>query len=184
MGRKQELDLELGEYIKGKKKKKIDVMSVIKGIMPKPSPPPVKLPPEIQPYGDEEEKKTEKKEEKKPELKAEEPKLGFEEQQTDVEEYEAEAKKPFFNSILEKIGIKPGKTAAKTQEEELLREQGEEEKIKGMVEKEFLLKDIKSLAKMTLFVIKQLPKERMDQFKQSSDFADLKELLKKYKLIK
>lgn len=183
MGRKQELEQELGDYIKGKRRKKIDVVSMIKGMMPKPSPPPVKLPPEIQPYGDEEEKKAEKKEERKEEKKAEEePKIGIEVAESEIEEYAAEPKKPFFHSILEKMGIKPSKAAQK--EEAMLAEKGEEEKIKEMVEREFMLKDIRDLAKMTLFVIKQLPPERMEQFKQSSDFNDLKELLKKYKLIK
>lgn len=180
MGRKQEFEQELGDYIKGKRRKKIDVVSMIKGMMPKPSPPPVKLPPEIQPYGDEEEKKAEKKENKKVD---EVPAIETIEEapKTEVEEYEAETK-PFWHSVLEKVGLKPSKAAQK--EEAILAEKGEEEKIKEMVEKEFMLKDIRDLAKMTLFVIKQLPPERMEQFKQSSDFNDLKELLKKYKLIK
>lgn len=180
MGRKQELEQELGEYIKGKRKKKIDVVGMIKGMMPKPSPPPIKLPPEIQLYGDEEEKKAEKKEDKKVD---EVPAIETIEEapKTEIEEYEAETK-PLWHSILEKVGLKPSKAVKK--EEAMLAEKGEEEKIKEMVEKEFMLKDIRDLAKMTLFVIKQLPKERMEQFKQTSDFNDLKELLKKYKLIK
>ncbi|MEM4263954.1 MAG: hypothetical protein QW666_03625 [Candidatus Woesearchaeota archaeon] len=174
---RKEFEEELGAYLKSKRKKKIDVVGMIKGIMPKPTPPPVKLPPEIQVYGEEEQagKKIEEKAEDTPYVEA------FEEPKTEVEEYPAEVKKPFWHTVLEKVGFK-GKETQK--EDEMLRVQSEEEKIKGIVEKEFLLKDLKNLAKITLFVIKQLPKERMEQFKQSSDFTDLKEMLKKYKLIK
>ncbi len=179
MGRKEEFEQELGVYLKGKKKKKIDVVGMIKGIMPKPTPPPVKLPPEIQPYGEEEDKAEKMAAEKAEEI----PRIeAFDIPNTEIEEYEKAVKKPFWHGILSKVGMKKSKAA--TEEDKLLKEKGEEEQIKGMIEKELLLKDFKSLAKMTLFVIKQLPKERMDQFKQTSDFTDLKELLKKYKLIK
>lgn len=171
MGRRDDFDKDLQEYLASKKKKKIDVMKMIKGIMPKPSPPPVKLPPEIQTYDSQEEEKTEEK-----------PKVEIleEEKEPIVEEYGTE--KPIWHKILEKVGLKS--SGAVEKEEEFLKERGEEAKIKELVEKEIMQKDMKDLAKITLFVVKQLPPERLAEFKQSSDFSDLKKLLQKYKLIK
>jgi hypothetical protein len=44
--------------------------------------------------------------------------------------------------------------------------------------------DMKQLAKITLDVIKKMPPQEVVAFKQSDDFAVLKELLKKHSLIK
>ena len=46
------------------------------------------------------------------------------------------------------------------------------------------MQDLKEIAKIALFVIKQLPPEQLQEFKNSSDFADLKQILQKYRLIK
>lgn len=44
--------------------------------------------------------------------------------------------------------------------------------------------DIKEVAKIALGVIRQLPDEELKRFKQSADFEILKEILKRYELIK
>jgi hypothetical protein len=174
MGRREELDQDLVDYLSGKKRKKLDVIEMIKGIMPKSSPPPVELPPEIQTYDAKEEKKVEEK--PKVEILDEE-----EKPKTDLEEY-GEESPSLWEGILRKFGMKPSSQVEK--EEAELKEHAEEEKIKEMVGKELVMKDMRDLAKMTLFVIKQLPPERLKEFKQSTDFTDLKEILKKYKFIK
>jgi hypothetical protein len=169
MGSKTEFDKELSEYLSGRKKKKIDVIGMIKGIMPKPTPPPVKMPPEIQTYGEPEEKKPEAE-------KTEQPKAET------LEEEVAGEKKSIWQSLLDRFRSKPYKKELEQKDKML--EDEEEGRIKEMVAKELMQKDMRDLAKITLYVIKQLPPERLKEFKQSTDWTDLKELLKKYKFIK
>lgn len=174
MAKSDEFNKELSTYLAGKKKKKIDVVGAIKGLMPKPTPPPVKLPPDIQVYGD--------KKEKSPEPEQEKPKVIIEEEPERLEE-EIQGKKPsVWKSILEKIKPKPHKK--EPDQKDKMIEQEEEGRIREMVAKEIMLKDMRDIAKITLYVIKQLPPERLKEFKQSSDWTDLKEILKKHKLIK
>ena len=166
MGRKDEFDKELSEYLSSRKKKKIDVIGVIKGFMPKPTPPPVKVPPEVETYAEEE---------KKP--------APVEEKVETLEEEVAGKKKSIWRTLIERIKF-PQPHKKELAEKEKLIEEEEEGRIKEMVAKELMLKDLRDTAKIALFLIKQLPPERLKEFKESSDFADLKEILKKYKFIK
>lgn len=169
MGSKDEFDKDLSEYLSGRKKKKIDVMGVIKGLMPKPTPPPVEMPPEIETYGAEEEKKPLEPEKK------EEPAENLEE--------EVEGKKrSIWQAILDRFKKKPYKK--EIEQKDKLIEEEEEGRIKEMVARELMMKDLRDISKITLYVIKQLPPERLKEFKQSTDWTDFKEILKKYKLIK
>ncbi|MBW3001658.1 hypothetical protein KY338_00690 [Candidatus Woesearchaeota archaeon] len=169
MGSQKEFDKDLSEYLSGRKRKKIDVLGMIKGIMPKPTPPPVKMPPEIQTYGEPEEKKPEP-------AKVEEPKVET------LEEEVVGEKKSIWQSLVDRFKFKPYKKEAE-QKDKMIEEE-EEGRIKEMVAKELMQKDMRDMAKITLYVIKQLPPERLKEFKQSTDWTDLKELLKKYKFIK
>ncbi len=169
MGSKTEFDKDLSEYISDRKRKKIDVIGMIKGIIPKPTPPPVKMPPEVETYGEPEEKKPE------PE-KIEEPKVET------LEEEVVGEKKSLWQSLLDRFKFKPYKKEIE-QKDKILEEE-EEGRIKEMVAKELMLKDMRDMAKITLYLVKQLPPERLKEFKQSTDWTDLKELLKKYKFIK
>ncbi|MBD3303573.1 hypothetical protein GF343_00345 [Candidatus Woesearchaeota archaeon] len=169
MGSKKEFDQELSEYLSVKKKKKIDVIGMIKGFMPKPTPPPVKMPPEVQTYGEPNEKKPEPEKTEKPKAET-------------LEEEVTGEKKSIWQSLLERLRFKPYKKEIEQKDKML--EDEEEGRIKEMVAKELMLKDMRDMAKITLYVIKQLPPERLKEFKQGSDWTDLKELLKKYKFIK
>lgn len=182
MGSKKEFDKDLSDYLSGRKKKKIDVIGMIKGFMPKPTPPPVKLPPEVQTYGEPKEKKPAPEETEKPEQEApgneglQEPKV------ITLEKEVAGEKKTIWQSLLDRFKFKPYKK--EIEQKDKMIEEEEEGRIKEMVAKELMLKDMRDMAKITLYVIKQLPPERLKEFKQSTDWTDLKELLKKYKFIK
>jgi len=169
MGSKNEFDKELSEYISGRKKKKIDVVAMIKGFMPKPTPPPVKMPPEVQTYGESKEKKPEPEETEEPQV-------------VTLEKEVVGERKTIWQSLLDRFKRKPYKKEIE-QKDKMLEEE-EEGRIKEMVAKELMLKDMRDMAKITLYLIKQLPPERLKEFKQSTDWTDLKELLKKYKFIK
>jgi hypothetical protein len=173
MGSKSEFDKELGEYLSGRKKKKIDVLGMIKGIMPKPTPPPVELPPDIEAYGPEEQKKPEPQEPPKVET--------IEKDETLDEEIQG-TKPSIWRSLLDRFKFKPRKK--EIDEKDKIIEEEEEGRIKEMVAKELMLKDMRDMAKITLYVVKQLPPERLKEFKESTDWTDLKELLKKYDFIK
>ena len=168
MGSKTEFDKDLSEYISGRKRKKIDVVGMIKGLMPKPTPPPVKLPPEVETYGE-----AEKKQE--PE-KIEEPRVET------LEEEVVGEKKSLWQSLLDRFKFKPYQK--EIEQKDKMIEEEEEGRIKEMVAKELMIKDMRDVAKITLYLVKQLPPERLKEFKQSTDWTDLKELLKKYKFIK
>ena len=169
MGRQTEFDKELGEYLSGRKKKKIDVLGVIKGLMPKSTPPPVELPPEVEPYGGEE---------KKPEPEKVEAEVKVE----TLDEEITGQKRSIWRALVDRFKFKPYKEALEQKDKKL--EEEEEGRIKEMVAKELMLKDLRDTAKITLYLIKQLPPERLKEFKQSSDWTDFKEILKKYNLIK
>lgn len=169
MGNKEDLEKELTEYLSGRKKKKIDIMGAIKGLMPKPTPLPVQLPPEIETYGEPEEK----------------PANSMLIEEADPESLEEEItgrKKSIWQSIIEKIKFKPYKK--KPDKKDLQIEEVEEARIKEMVAKELMIKDMRDLAKITLYVIKQMPPQQLKEFRESTDWTDLKEILKKYKFIK
>lgn len=169
MGYRDDFDKDLEVYLsqrKGRRIKAEDVIDWLRNIIPKRTvAPPVEMPPEIEPYHEAEKPKTIKEEL----AVIEAPDKDFEKK-----------KKSILQMILDKInsfkqGKKPKEDFASTLEEE---------KIKDLVEKEMLLQDMKDLAKITLFVIKQLPEEDLKRFKNSSDFEDLKILLQKHGLIK
>jgi len=162
---KRELDKELEVYLSARKRKKRDVKGMIKKILPKPAPKSVELPPEVQAYDASEE------------ISKAEPKLDVDVVMED--EYEEERK-----SIVQKITdwLRPNPKEIHVDDQE--REIFEEEKIKEMVGKEMIMHDLKAVSKIALYVIKQLPPEQLNEFKNSSDFAELKEILKKNQLIK
>jgi len=171
MGKQTEFDKDLGDYLSGRKKKKIDVFGAIKGLMPKPTPPPVELPPEIEPYGVEEQKKPEPEKKSEPEAKVE-----------TLDEEITGNKPSIWKSLLGRFKFKPYKKEL-DQKNKMIEEE-EEGRIKEMVQKELMMKDLRDIAKITLYLIKQLPPERLKEFKQSTDWTDFKEILKKYSLIK
>jgi len=174
MGRNNDFEKELNQYLTGKKKKKLDVVGAIKGLMPKPTPPPVKLPPEVQTYGGEETKKPEKQPEKT--------QIIQEPEKESLDTGITGKRKSIWTSLLDRLKFKPYKKELESKDKQL--EQEEEGRIKEMVAKELMLKDMRDVAKIALYLIKQLPPERLKEFKQSSDFTDLKEILKKYNFIK
>ncbi len=60
----------------------------------------------------------------------------------------------------------------------------EEEEINMAEQLNAMRRDMKQLAKITLDAIKKMPPQEVTAFKQSDDFAVLKEILKKHSLIK
>ena len=164
--KREEFEKELAVYISARKRKKRDIKGFIKRIMPKPSPDPVELPPEIQTY-----EENERTSEAKPKLEGKDTILE--------EEYEEEKR-----TILQKISdwLRPSPKEVHLEDKE--KEEFEEQKIKEMVGKEMVMQDLKATAKIALYVIKQLPPEQLHEFKNSSDFAELKTILKKHSLIK
>ena len=174
MGQNDDFDKDLGDYLSGRKKKRIDVFGVIKGFMPKPTPPPVELPPEIEMYSEEIEKK--------PEPKLEKTQVVEETEEKTLDKELTGQKKSIWHSLIGRFKFKPYKKELESKDKQL--EQEEEGRIKEMVAKELMLKDLRDTAKIALYLIKQLPPKRLQEFKQSSDFSDLKEILKKYNFIK
>jgi len=161
-----EFEKELESYISARKKKKRDIKGFLKKLIPKPAPKSVELPPEIQSYDLNE--------------TPAEPKKELEGVDTALEAEYEEEKKPVVQKILEWFRPRPKEVHLEDKEKEAL----EEKKIKEMVDKELVMQDLKEIAKIALFVIKQLPPEQLQEFKNSSDFADLKQILQKYRLIK
>jgi len=160
----REFEKELDAYISARKKKKLNVSGFIKKMMPKPSPGPVELPPEVQAYDQTE--------------STEVPKI----ENVDVvleDEYEDE-QKTFLQKFLE--WARPNAKEIHFEGQE--KEEYQEQKIKEMVGKEMVMQDLKATAKIALYVIKQLPPEQLREFKNSSDFSELKSILKKHELIK
>lgn len=133
---KEDFDQELSAYLSDRKKRKIDVMGVIKGFMPKPTPPAVELPPEIQPYGIEEETKNPEPEPKE-EIIAE-----------SLEEEVTGKKKSVWHAILGKLKFKPHKK--ELEQKDKMIEEEEEGRIKEMVAKELMLKDLRDISKIAL----------------------------------
>lgn len=90
-------------------------------------------------------------------------------------EYETE-RKGFFSKLFQKwFGVK---------EELASEEPAEQEQISQIVEKDAVLEDMRTIARIALGLSKQVPPERLSEFKQSQDFAVFKEILKKHGLIK
>lgn len=159
---KNEFDKELGTYLSRRKKAEVpDILKWIKGLIPKPTPPPVQvsIPAEIQTY--EEEKLVPKPESKKEVLK----------------EYN-QNKKNVLSFILDKLNKLGWFKKTPISEEE------QESKIKDIVAKEMMQKDLREISKIALMAIKKLPEEDMKEFKDSAEFDSLKKILKKHDLIK
>ena len=99
---------------------------------------------------------------------------------TQVEVYEEEAPTPTPSPIVEQkqeagfLARLFAKDVAKK----------EEEITHAKIEAEEAITDMKEIAKVSLMIIKQLPDETLHTFKQSTEFARLKEILKKHGLIK
>lgn len=89
---------------------------------------------------------------------------------------EAAQKKSLFSRVLEAIGLTKGEKARE--------EQIPPEEVQKMLAQEEHAQDMKEIAKIALSAIKQLPPEQLAQFKSSPEFARLKDLLRKYQLIK
>lgn len=169
---KGEFDKELSTYLSRRKKAGMpDVMNFLKGMLPKPTPPPVKmnLPDEVETY--EETQQTPQS----PPKPAQQPKPETKKEEIleEVQEYKTEQKN-VLGFIMDRIGI--ARKQAMTEEEK-------EAKIQDLVRKEMMQKDIREVAKIALMAIKKLPQD-LKQFKNSAEFDALKNLLKKYDLIK
>jgi len=157
---KTEFDKELSTYlIRRKKGQTTDIIKWIKGILPKPTPPAVqvKLPEDVQTY------------EEKPETSAKKTQTNAQ-----VEEYQ-EDKQNVLSFILDKLSF--AKKPKLTEEEQAA-------KIKNIVSQEMAQKDLREISKIALVAIKKLPEEDRKEFKESSEFASLKKILKKHDLIK
>lgn len=158
---KSEFDKELGMYLSRRKKGQIpEIIKWIKGMVPKPTPPPVqvKLPADIETYEEKPQPKTEAKEET-------------------IEEYIPEQQN-VFSFILGKLSRIGAKKKPQITAEE------QEVQIKEIVAKEMAQKDLREIAKIALMAIKKLPEEDMKEFKESAEFDLLKKILKKHDLIK
>ncbi len=156
---KNEFDKELGTYLSRRKKAEMpDIIGWLKGFIPKPAPPPVNvsMPAEIETY---EEKQT-----KKPEIKKE-----------IVEEPVSKNVWTFLMEKLRSISL-PKKPQVNEEEQET--------KIRDIVAKEMIYKDLREISKVALIAIKKLPEEDMKEFKESAEFESLKNILKKHDLIK
>lgn len=170
---KGEFDKELSTYLSRRKKAGVpDVVNFFKGLLPKPTPPPVQmnLPEEVETY--EEKPVVQAQLQPKPAQQKQEQKK--EEIMEEVQEYKADQKN-VLGFIMDKIGIT--RKQAMTEEEK-------EAKIQDLVKKEMMQKDIREVAKIALMAIKKLPPDDLKQFKNSAEFDALKGLLKKYDLIK
>lgn len=88
---------------------------------------------------------------------------------------EEAVKKGALTRILESLGL----VGKEKKNEELPSDQ-----VQQMLVKDEVTQDTKEIAKIALFVIKQLPEDRLSEFKSGPEFARLKELLKKHQLIK
>jgi hypothetical protein len=90
-----------------------------------------------------------------------------------VEVYEEEGKpkrEGIKKKILDKLLIK--------------QEPPSEELLRAKMQAEDAVADMREVAKIALKMIKELPDDHLRKFKDSPDFADLKNLLKKHELIK
>jgi thiamine pyrophosphate-dependent acetolactate synthase large subunit-like protein len=155
MGR-TDFDKELSNYLSRRKKGSIpDVLKWIRGLMPKPTPPPVQvnLPKEIETY-----------EEEIPKQRS-----------TETIRQDRQERQTVLSFLLEKLTF--SKKPVITQEEQ-------DTKIKEIVAKEMIQKDLQKISKIALMAIKKLPEEDMKEFKNSAEFDTLKEILKKHDLIK
>ncbi|MBN1645330.1 hypothetical protein JW851_04845 [Candidatus Woesearchaeota archaeon] len=159
---KNEFDKEMCTYLTRRKKAEIpDILKWLKGLIPKPTPPPIQvnIPAEIETY---EEKKIISKSESKQDV---------------IEEYTPENKNvlDFILGKLRNFGF--FKKSSISEEEQ-------EATIKDIVAKEMIQKDLREVSKIALMAIKKLPEEDMKEFKESAEFDNLKKILKKHDLIK
>ncbi len=150
-----EFDKELEQYISHRKRAKLRLPDVFGAFKRKKKMPEPEMHPEVQKY-----------EEGSPaELPEEMP--GTEE--------EIVEKKGTFTKILESLGL-VGKEKSATNVPA--------EEVQQMLVKDEVTQDMKEIAKIALLVIKKLPPEQMSDFKASTEFERLKELLRKHQLIK
>jgi len=167
---KSDFEKELGTYLTRRKKGGMpDMINFFKGLLPKPTPPPVnmQLPDDVETY----EEKPQIQVKSTPVLKPEHKK---EELLDEIQEYSPDQKN-VLSFILDKIGI--AKKPVMTEDEK-------EARIQDIVKKEMMQKDIREVAKIALMAIKKLHPDDLKQFKNSSEFDVLKNMLKKYDLIK
>ncbi len=149
-----EFEKELEQYIAQRRRARIKLPDFFSAFKRKKKMPEPELPPEIQKY-----------EEGSP---AELP-------ETMPGEEETEPEKGFVTKMLESLGLVGGKKPA---------DQLPQEQVQQMLAKDELGQDMKEIAKIALFVTKQLPPEKLSDFKSSPEFERLKELLRKHQLIK
>ncbi|MEK6857864.1 MAG: hypothetical protein AABX39_04725 [Nanoarchaeota archaeon] len=91
----------------------------------------------------------------------------------------------YTTSAPQQISLPNGEREEKPRKGFLARLFSPEEEEPNMAEQlNAMRSDMKQLAKITLDVIKKMPPQEVATFKQSDDFAVLKELLKKHSLIK
>lgn len=152
-------------------------MNFFKGLLPKPTPPPIKmsLPEDVETY-EEKPAATAQLAQLQQQSKSPQPKQEAKKDEIleEVQEYKTDQKN-VLNYIMDKIGI--ARKQAMTEEEK-------EAKIQDLVKKEMMQKDIREVAKIALRAIKKLQPDDLKQFKNSAEFDALKGLLKKYELIK
>jgi hypothetical protein len=150
-----EFEKELEQYISQRHRARIKFPDIFGAFKRKKKMPEPELPPEVQKY-----------EEGSP---AEIP-------ETMPGEEEEVEKKGALTRILESLGLvgKGEKATASVPAEE----------VQQMLVKDENMQDMKEIAKIALYVIKQLPPEKMSEFKSGSEFERLKELLRKHQLIK
>jgi hypothetical protein len=149
-----EFEKEMEQYIAQRRRAKIKLPDFFSAFKRKKKMPEPELPPEVQKY-----------EEGSP---AELP-------ETMPGEEEAEPEKGFVTKMLESLGLVGGKKTA---------DQMSQEQVQQMLAKDELSKDMKEIAKIALFVTKQLPEDKLAEFKAGPEFERLKELLRKHQLIK
>lgn len=152
-----EFERELEDYIAQRRRAKIKFPSIFGKAKPKKKMQEAQLPPEIQKYD---------------EATPAEPT----ETMPGEEVLEEGPKKGFVTKMLETLGLV---TVEEKKPEEI-----PQEEVQKMLAQDDVVQDTKEIAKIALAAIKQLPPEQMSTFKQSTEFARLKELLKKHQLIK
>jgi len=210
VGRRKELDREIGSYISSlRKKEKSSLLSFLKGLKGKGKKGRVELHPEVEAYGPApaEPKKEEKEEKEGEELE---------------EEFEEGAKKKTFWQWLKGIFAAEEEVDIPEEEyvEEIIEEEAEDEEAPEEIEEEYVeevqkkgffarlfgsifpktreeeefeevsdelaedIQDMKTIAEIATKAMKMLPPDKMKEFKETEDFKTFKEILKKRELIK
>lgn len=150
-----EFERELDQYIAQRKRAKFKLPDIFGAFKSRKKMPEPELPPEVQKY-----------EEGSP---AEQPEVM-------PGEEEEVSKKGALTRILESLGLvgKGDKAPANVPAED----------VQQMLVKDENMQDMKEIAKIALYVIKQLPEDKLAEFKSGNEFERLKELLRKHQLIK